>query len=116
MKVMVLTILLILWRQHACAATVALQWDPVLDPDLHHYTLYQAERHEGKTGEWEKVKEIDKSETLTTVDVEDGKSFTWYVTATGTVKGESKPSNTVWIYEKEKMGRPACLNIVGDGK
>jgi len=93
------------------AQEITLKWDPVPDPNLDHYTLYQADRLKDKTGPWQKIKDIEKALTTTTVTIDTEKNFSWYLTATGTTKGESHPSNTVDRYERKRMEAPACLRL-----
>jgi len=111
MKTIALIFLLFFLADPLSAQEVRLEWDPVADPDLAHYTLYQADRLKDTTGPWQKVKDIDKLLTTTTVTVEAERNFSWYLTATGTTKGESGPSNTVDLYEPERMDSPTCLGL-----
>ena len=111
MKTITLTLLFFLLARPLSAQEITLNWDPVPDLDLAHYTLYQADRLKDQTGPWQKIKDIDKALTTTTVTIEAEKNFSWYLTATGTQKGESGPSNTVDRYEAKDMERPTCLGI-----
>jgi len=111
MKTITLILLLTLFAKPLSAQEITLKWDPVPDQDLAHYTLYQADRLKDQTGPWQKIKQIDKANTTTTVTIDPEKNFSWYVTATGTTKGESGPSNTVDRYEAKDMERPTCLGL-----
>jgi len=111
MKTITLLFLLFFPAGSLSAQEITLKWDPVTDPDLNHYTLYQADRLKDQTGEWQKIKDIDKALTTTTVAIEAEKNFSWYVTATGLTKGESGPSNTVDRYEPKRMDAPGCLSM-----
>ena len=111
MKTITLLLLSFFLAGPLSAQEIALKWDPVPDPDLDHYTLYQADRLKDATGAWQKIQDIDKAQTTTTVTIEAEKNFSWYVTATGTTKGESGPSNTVDRYERKRMDAPGCLSL-----
>jgi len=111
MKTITLLLLSIFLAQPLSAEEITLKWDPVQDTDLDHYTLYQADRLKHQTGPWQKIKDIDKAHTTTTVTIDAEKNFSWYLTATGTTKGESGPSNTVDRYEAKDMERPTCLGL-----
>jgi len=111
MKTITLLSLLIFLVAPLSAEEITLKWDPVPDPDLDHYTLYQADRLKDQTGPWQKLKEIDKAQTTTTVTIEAEKNFSWYLTATGTTKDESGPSNTVDRYERKRIEPPPCLSL-----
>jgi len=111
MKTITLIFLLFFLAGPLSAQELTLMWDPVPDPDLDHYTLYQADRLKDQTGPWQKIKDIDKALTTTTVAIEAEKNFSWYVTATGSTKGESGPSNTVDRYERKRMDAPGCLSM-----
>jgi len=95
----------------AYALDVTLKWDPHPNPDLDHYTLYQADHFPDKTGPWQKLQDIEKTLTTVTINTEPGKFFTWYITATNTSGTESGPSNTVSLYEPKPMDAPTCLGI-----
>lgn len=112
MRLFLTIIVFALLTTTAYALDVKLEWDAHPDPDLHHFTLYQAEMFEAHTGAWQRVKEIDKPNTTTTITVQDGKNFAWYLTATGTTKGESGPSNVVQLYKPKPIERPTCLGIL----
>lgn len=114
MKIFLIVTALALLTTTAYAVDVTLQWDPHPDPDLHHHTLYQADRLKEGTGPWAKVADIDKPGTTITIIVENGKNFAWVVTATGVNKLESGPSNMVQLYEPERMEEPACLNLLSN--
>ena len=111
MRTITLLFLLFFLAGPLSAEEITLKWDPVPDPDLDYYTLYQADRLKDKTGEWQKIKDVDKAQTTTTVTIEAEKNFSWYVTATGSTKGESGPSNTVDRYEPKRMEAPKCLGL-----
>ena len=111
MKTITLLLLLFLLPERLSAQEITLQWDPVQDPDLDHYTLYQADRLKDKTGPWKKIMDIQKTLTAVTLNIEAEKNFSWHVTATGTTKGESGPSNIVDRYEVKDMERPTCLSL-----
>jgi hypothetical protein len=111
MKTITLIFLLFFLAKPSSAQDITFMWEPVLNPDLDHYTLYQADRLKDKTGPWQKIKDIDNSQTTTTVTIEAEKNFSWYVTATGLTQGESGPSNTVDRYKPKPMEAPACLSL-----
>lgn len=111
MKTIALISLLCFLAVPLSAQEIKLAWDPVTDPDLAHYTLYQADRLKDTTGPWQKIKDIDKALITTTVTIDPERNFSWYLTATGTTQGESGPSNTVDRYESKRMRAPACLNL-----
>ena len=111
MKTITLLLLSIFLASPLSAEEITLKWDPVPHPDLDHYTLYQADRLKDQTGPWQKIKDIDKANTTTTVTIDPEKNFSWYVTATGTTKVESGPSNTVDRYEAKHMATPTCLGL-----
>lgn len=111
MKLVAFLIIISLVAGKANAAEVKLGWDAHPDPTLDHYTLYQAELYAHHSGPWQKVKEIEKALTAVTVTVEDGKDFTWYVTATNLDSVESGPSNTVRLFKPKPIEKPTCLDI-----
>jgi len=99
MRLVTLTILAVLYPSLVHSMQVTLLWDAVVSKDLDHYTLYQAVKYEDKTGPWLPVEDIGKTLTVVTVNVEDGKNFAWYVTATDVSGNESQASNTVCLYD-----------------
>jgi len=96
----------------AFAEDVTLGWDPVTDPDLDHYTLYQADRIGDKSGPWGRMKEIPGDQTTTITTIADGKNVVWYVTASDGAGNESGPSNTVERYDRTPPGIPPNLHKV----
>lgn len=96
----------------AYAEDVALAWDPVADPDLDHYTLYQADRFSDKTGAWKPVKTVEAGTNTATLTVADGDNFAWYVTASDAAGNESGPSNMVELYDRTPPGIPPNLDKV----
>lgn len=107
MKLTLLTILAVLYPSLVHPMQVTLMWDIVISPDLANYTLYQAVKYEDKTGPWFPVEDIEKTLTVVTVNVEDGKNFAWYVTATDISGNESQASNTVCLYDNIAPDVPA---------
>jgi len=99
MRLALLTILAVLYPTLTHSMQVTLLWDAVVSKDLDHYTLYQSVRFEGKTGPWLSVQDIPKALTVVTVNVEDGKNFAWYVTATDVSGNQTQASNTVCLYD-----------------
>ena len=100
MRIAILGILLVLYPKLSNALEVTLTWDAVTSPDLCSFTLYQADKYEGKTGAWASVKSIPKDMISVTVNVEDGKNFAWYLTASDYSGNESQASNVVDLYDK----------------
>lgn len=99
MKTLALTLLLVLGAWEAHALDVILQWDPSPEPDLDHYTLYEATKSGHQSGPWKEVATIDKDVPTYTRTVPDVGNFTWYVTATDEAGNESQPSNTLDLYD-----------------
>lgn len=96
----------------AYAKDVNFKWDPVTDPDLDHYTLYQADRFGDKTGPWKQVKTVEGTNTTTSITVTDGDNFAWYITASDKAGNESRPSNMVELYDRTPPGIPPNLDKV----
>jgi hypothetical protein len=111
MRLFLTIIVFALLTTTAYAVDVKIAWDPHPNPDLDHFTLYQADTSGNATGPWQKVKEIDKASTTTTITVQDGKNFAWYLTATGTAGNESGPSNVIQLYKPKPIEPPTCLGI-----
>jgi len=95
----------------AAAQDVTLAWDPHPNPDLNHFTLYQAECFADTTGPWQKTKEIPAELTTVTVTVDDTADFAWFVTASDNAGNESGPSNTVRLTRKVEVKSPTCLGF-----
>jgi len=110
MKTIMLIITLALLTSSAYAKDVTLEWDHVTDPDLHHYTIYQADRFGDKTGPWKPEKTIEGSINTATLTVTDGDNFAWYVTASDAAGNESRPSNMVELYDRTPPGVPPNLD------
>lgn len=104
-----LVITLGLLTTSAYAEDVTLQWDHVTDPDLDHYTLYQADRFGDKTGPWHRVKEVPSDQNTTKEIVEAGKNVAWYLTACDGAGNESGPSNMVELYDRTAPLNPQNL-------
>lgn len=94
----------------ALAEDVTLAWDHVADPDLDHYTLYQADRFGDKTGPWKPVETVEGGVNTVTLTVKDGDNFAWYATASDKAGNESRPSNTVELYDRTPPGIPLNLD------
>lgn len=99
----------------ANARDVTLEWDPVTDPDLDHYTLYLAEQYLDTTGSWTIGQTIPKTQTTTTIAVADDKHFAFYVTATDTSGNESQASNTVNTSDRVPPAHPGNLRFPSGG-
>jgi len=112
MRIALLGILLVLYPKLSNAIEVTLAWDANTNPDLCTYTLYQADCYGDKSGAWVPVKNIDKSMISTTVSVEDGKNFAWYLTASDWSGNESQASNTVQLFDKIAPHAPVNLTRV----
>lgn len=110
MRPIIVLIALVLLASPANAREVTLQWDPNTEPDLSHYTLYQADRFADKTGAWQNVKEIPAEQTTTIITVEDGKNFAWYLTASDNSGNQSRPSNMVELYDRTPPADPVNLH------
>jgi len=110
MKIYILGVLLILYPKLSDALEVTLSWDANTDKDLAYYTLYQADALNGKTGPWSAVKTIPETLISTTVIVEDGKNFAWYLTASDASGNTSGASNTVSLYDKIAPHAPINLS------
>jgi len=93
----------------ANATEVTLAWNSVTDPDLDHYTLYQADRFGDKTGAWTPVKTVEAGINTTSLTVMDGVNFAWYVTASDRAGNESGPSNMVELYDRTPPRIPTDL-------
>jgi len=100
MRITILGVLLVLYPGLAKAVEVTLAWDANTNPDLCAYTLYQANCYGDKTGAWFPVKNITKDMISVTVNVEDGKNFAWYLTASDWSGNESGASNTVQLFDR----------------
>jgi len=100
MRIVILGIIIVLYPKLSNAMEVTLSWDAVTSPDLCAYTLYQADKYEGKTEAWACVKRIPKDMLSVTVNVEDGKNFAWYLTASDFSGNESQASNIAELYDK----------------
>jgi len=109
MRIAILGILLVLYPKLSDAMEVTLAWDAVTVSDIGSYTLYQADKYEGKTGAWNIAKYINKSAVSVTVNVEDDKNFAWYLTASDMSGNESQASNTVELYDKIAPHAPVNL-------
>ena len=109
MKIYILAVLLALYPVPAFPLEVTLSWDEHDSPDLDYYTLYQAEKLNGVTGPWVADQQIGKSSCGAIVNVEDGKNFSWYLTATDASGNESGASNTVDLYDRIAPHAPINL-------
>lgn len=107
-----LVITLGLLTASAYAKDVELAWDPVTNPDLDHYTLYQADRFGDKTGPWKQVKTVDGRTNTAILTVTDSDNFAWYVTASDVAGNESRPSNMLELYDRTPPGIPPNLDKV----
>lgn len=99
----------------AYARDVALEWDPVDNPDLDHYTIYLAERYLDSTGPWTFGQIVPKTQTTTTITVADDKHFAFYATATDTSGNESGPSNTANTSDRVPPDNPQNLRFPPGG-
>lgn len=109
MKELIFALFIVLCPQLGYGLDVHLAWDANTETDLDHYRLYQATCYEDKTGPWLILIDIAKTETTVTVQVEDGKNFSWYLSASDTSGNESRASNTVTLYDKVPPLAPANL-------
>lgn len=110
MKTIILLIGLVFIASPAYAREVTLGWDPNTEPDLAHYTLYQADRAGDMTGPWISVKQVPAGQTTTILTVQDGKNFAWYLTACDETGNESRPSNMVELYDRTPPADPVNLH------
>lgn len=106
MKTILTLLTLILLATTAHAKDVTLAWDPNTETDLSHYTIYQADSYNDRTGPWAKVTDIAKGVTTFSLTVEDGKNFAWYVTASDASGNKSGASNMVWLYDRNPPEDP----------
>jgi hypothetical protein len=112
MKWIMLVITLGLLTSSAYAKDVTLKWDHVTDPDLHHYTIYQADRFGDKTGPWKPVKTVEGGVNTVLLTVTDGDNFAFYATATDVAGNETQASNMVELYDRTPPGIPPGLDKI----
>jgi len=105
-----LIITLVLLTTPAYAKDVTLGWDHVTDPDLHHYTVYQADRFSDKTGPWSPVKTVEGGVDTVMLTVTDSGNFAFYITATDAAGNETQASNMVELYDRTPTEIPPNLD------
>ena len=90
----------------AYGAEVTLNWDANTEPDLDHYTIYQADMGPTRAGDWEKVCDVPAGTTTYATTVPDGVRRVFYCTAVDTAGNESGPSNI--CYQEEDTTPPSA--------
>lgn len=109
MKTLLLFINITIITVSAYAQDVTLMWDHVTDPDLNHYSIYQADKIGNQSGTWEWIINIPGNENTVIVTVEDNKNYVWYATASDKTGNESGPSNIVELYDRTPPGKPTNM-------
>lgn len=95
MKKALLTLLIILWPCLALAGgKIHLEWDSNTEPDMHSYKVYRSDNSSDNFRKIESVPHRGTGVERYTDEVPAG-HYWYYVTAVGTHRGESDPSNTV---------------------
>lgn len=102
MKKLLLVIILILSLAIPCLAdtTVTLVWEGNTEIYLDGYNLYRAERIGNISTAWAKVQTIAKEAVSCSDIVENGKNYTWMITAFDTAGNESFVSNMVELFDR----------------
>ena len=109
-KLLILSIMLLVFPAFCFGADVTLTWDANTEPDLAGYYVYQADRIGDKTTEWVKITPDLVTLSTFTVTGLDGDNYAWLVTAVDLSGNESFVSNMVERFDRTPPIAPANLS------